>query len=150
MRFQVPQFIEMEDKIVGPLSFKEFIYLAAGAGLAYIIYRFTPSIFIALPLMAPVIGFALALAFYRPNSKPFIEMVQSAIIFFIGHKLYIWKKEEKPLPVREIDTSFQKGITNVQVPTLSRSKLADLNWNIGVNSNTPEEKSVNETLNIKI
>ena len=32
MRFQVPQFIEIESKIFGPLTFKQFIYLAGGGG----------------------------------------------------------------------------------------------------------------------
>jgi len=33
MRYTVPQFIEHEAKIIGPLTFKQFTYLAmAGAG----------------------------------------------------------------------------------------------------------------------
>ncbi len=33
MRFEVPQFIDVEDKIFGPFTFKQFLYLAGGAGL---------------------------------------------------------------------------------------------------------------------
>ena len=40
MRFQVPQFIEIEDKIFGPLTIKQFIYIAGGAGLCFILFRF--------------------------------------------------------------------------------------------------------------
>jgi hypothetical protein len=43
MRFQVPQFIEVEDKIFGPLTVKQFIYLAGGAGLVFILYHFLPT-----------------------------------------------------------------------------------------------------------
>ena len=32
MQFQVPQFIDVENKIIGPLSLRQFLYLA-GAGL---------------------------------------------------------------------------------------------------------------------
>ncbi|TSC61742.1 MAG: SsrA-binding protein, partial [Parcubacteria group bacterium Athens0416_74] len=32
MQFQVPQFIEVEDKIVGPLTFKQFVFIAGGLG----------------------------------------------------------------------------------------------------------------------
>ncbi len=87
----------MEDKIFGPLSFKEFIYLAGGAGLSYILYRYIPSTFIAILVIIPVISFAGLLAFYKVNNKPFIEIVESAIIFTLGKKLYIWKKEPKVL-----------------------------------------------------
>ena len=34
MMFSVPQFIDVEDKIIGPLTLKQFIYLAGGAGLS--------------------------------------------------------------------------------------------------------------------
>ena len=42
MQFQVPQFIEVEDKIFGPLTFKQFVYVAGGAGLAYLVWRVSP------------------------------------------------------------------------------------------------------------
>lgn len=139
----------MEDKIFGPLSFKEFIYLAGGAGLSYMIYRFTPSFLLALLLIAPVMSFAIALSFYRPNNKPFIDMVQSAIVFFFGQKLYIWKKEKKPMTTREVDVSDRTGI-NLEVPTLSGNKLTGLNWDIGVNSKKDEKvENIKDTLNIQ-
>src|SRR3990172_12458701 len=46
MQFQVPQFIEIEDKIFGPLTFKQFIYVAGGAGACYLLWR-------VLPLLLP-------------------------------------------------------------------------------------------------
>ena len=42
MQFQVPQFIEIEDKIFGPLTFKQFIYLAGGGGLCFLLYTILP------------------------------------------------------------------------------------------------------------
>ena len=39
MQFKVPQFIDVEDKLFGPVTFKEFVYLAGGAGLIYVIYK---------------------------------------------------------------------------------------------------------------
>jgi hypothetical protein len=122
MKFQVPQFIEIEDKIFGPLSFKEFAYIAGGCGLSFILYRYIPSFLIALIVIAPVLIFAGLLAFYRPNNKPFIEMVQSALTFAIGSKLYIWKKEKKPLQTKEVDFTFnERG--NAIKPDLSENKL---------------------------
>ena len=48
MQFQVPQFIEVEDKIFGPLTFRQAVYLVGGAGLSYVIYRFSPSLIISI------------------------------------------------------------------------------------------------------
>jgi hypothetical protein len=40
MRYQVPQFIDVEDKVIGPLTIKQFIYLAGGAGMCFVIFHF--------------------------------------------------------------------------------------------------------------
>jgi hypothetical protein len=138
MKFQVPQFIEMEDKIFGPLSFKEFIYLAGGAGLSYILYRYIPYTFLAILAVLPVMGFAIALAFYKVNNKPFIDVVQSALTYAMGRKLYIWKKENKPVSTKEVDVTFKQGST-VPVSTLGRSRLTDIGFNL----------DVKDTLNIR-
>lgn len=122
MKFQVPQFIDTEDKIFGPLSFKEFTYVAGGCGLAFILYRYIPSFLIALIFILPVLAFAAALAFYRPNNKPFIEMVQSALTYAVGNKLYIWKKDKKPLQTKEVDFSYKEGM-NAPIPDLTENKL---------------------------
>ena len=42
MRFQVPQFIEIESKIFGPLTLKQFIYLIGGGGIIFILYALLP------------------------------------------------------------------------------------------------------------
>ena len=65
MQFQVPQFIEVEDKIVGPLTFKQFIYLAGGGGVIAILYAFLPLFFVIL-LGIPVAAFALAVGEISP------------------------------------------------------------------------------------
>jgi len=52
MRFQVPQFIEVEDKIFGPLTLKQFIYLAGAGGVVFVLWRVFP-IFVAIIIAAP-------------------------------------------------------------------------------------------------
>lgn len=139
MRFQVPQFIEMEDNIFGPLTFKEFSYLAGGAGLCFLIYRFAPSLILGAPLIIAVGTFALALAFYRPNNKPFIEMVQAAIIYFFGKKLYLWHKE-KPLIISgkaQNSSDLDSESTNT-LPRIGRNSLTNLSFDI---STQPKKES---------
>lgn len=139
MRFQVPQFIEVEDKIFGPFTFKQFVYLVGGVGGAYLVWRMLPSII--GPIFAlPVLGLALALAFYKVNNRPFIDVVESAITYFIGNKLYIWKREDKKIVPKDAETKktgetdgnddITKGLF---VPKLSESKLKDLSWSLDVN-----------------
>jgi len=92
MQFQVPQFIEIEDKIIGPLTIKQFLFIAASAGLSFMLFfviKFWLWIIIAMILM--VIG--LAFAFIKINGQPLIKVTFSAIQFFIRPRLYLWQRE---------------------------------------------------------
>ena len=131
MRFQVPQFIEIEDKIFGPLTIKQFLYLLGGAGTSFIVYTFVKNIIVDFILIAPIIGFALALAFYKINNKPFINVVEAAFNFYFGNKLYIWKKVDRPVIAKKAVDALQ-GSGDFYVPKLSDSKLKDLTWSLDI------------------
>lgn len=131
MRYQVPQFIEIEDKIFGPLTFKQFVYIGGGVGMAFVFYKLLPFI-LALPFMIATAGFGFALAFYKVNNKPFIDVVKSAVKFFFGNKLYIWHKIEKK-PEAKATTPTKASNTDVFIPRLSDSKLKDLTWSLDIN-----------------
>ena len=132
MRYQVPQFIEIEDKIIGPLTIKQFVYLAGGAGMSFIIYTYLP-FYLALLLIVIVIPLALALAFYKVNNKPFIDFLESAFLFYTKQNLYIWKREEKKIAIKSEATSASGR--QVYVPRLSDSKLKELSWSLDINEN---------------
>jgi len=131
MQFQVPQFIEMEDKIVGRLTLKQFLYLAGGAGAAIALYIYIPYKIIAVLLIIPFTAFALALTFYRINNRPFIDTVQAFFYYSIGNKLYLWKKADKK-PVSQLTEQIQKAKSLVSVPKMSASKLKDLTWSLDI------------------
>src|SRR3990167_7822711 len=86
-RYQVPQFIEVEDKIFGPLTFKQFIYLAGGGGLSLAFFTLLP-FWLAVIFIIPVAVFAAALAFYEVNVRPFIVVLEHAFGYLLGNKLY--------------------------------------------------------------
>ena len=136
MQFKVPQFLEIEDKIFGPFTFKEFVYLAGGAGLCYMLYRLLGVFLGAIPILI-VAGFSAALTFYHPNGKPFINMVEAGIKYAMQDKLYIWKRhlnkvnterqeEFKATAELKKETMSQNGVK------LSGSKLRDLAWSLDV------------------
>ena len=135
MRFQVPQFIDVEDKILGQLTIKQFVYLAGGAGMAYIVFTIVHSIlptFISIFFVIPIVALALALAFYKVNKKPFVFFLENALRYFIGSKLYIWKKQEKKI----IPKQKTEEDSLLYVPKLSDSKLKDLTWSLDVKEST--------------
>lgn len=129
MRFHVPQFIEVEPKIFGPLTFKQFIYLIGGGALAFIGWTFLPR-FLAYFIAIPLVGFALALAFYKVNGQPFINVLNNAIDYVSGAKLYIWKRVKKEK--KEIQIPGAKEAMAINLPKLTESKLKDLAWSLEI------------------
>jgi len=125
MRFEVPQFIDVEDKIFGPLTFKQFLYLVGNAALAYVSYKFLPTPF-WIPVSLFFIAFGLALAFYKLDNRPFLEVAQSWLAYEFKNKLYIWKrsppvlKKQAPLAVA-IPKVPEKVFTSETVDTLAHN-----------------------------
>ena len=128
MQFQVPQFIEVEDKIFGPLTFKQFVYVAGGAGAAYLFWRILP-VYLSLPFIACVGGLAAALAFYQFNGRPFILALENAVYFFLRTKLYLWNNSARK-PVLRAAAVNSKASSEVYIPKLSDSRLHELAWSL--------------------
>ncbi len=92
MKFDVPQFIEVEDKIIGPLTLKQFLYIGAGAGSLFLLWFFLKlGLFIAVAI--PVGLLCGALAFYKVNGRPFISFLGSLIKYLRKPRLYLWRKK---------------------------------------------------------
>lgn len=132
MQYQVPQFIEIEDKIFGPLTFKQFLYVAGGGAIAFIVWSFLPS-FLALPIGGGLLVFFIMAAFYKVNGRPFLFFIENFLKYTFSSKLFLWKRGEK------IPETLKKGdirqTPQVQLPKLSQSKLRELSWGLDVHEN---------------
>jgi len=127
-QYQVPQFIEVEDKIFGPLTLKQFIYLAGGAGVCLIFFTLMP-LWLTFILGAPVMAFCAALAFYQINGRPFIVAIEHAVSYYFATKLYLWKQREAKPSKEEASAA---PVPQAPVPKLSESKLKDLAWSLNI------------------
>ncbi len=94
MRFEVPQFIEIEDKIFGPLTWRQFLYLGGGLGAAIVIFLLLPFVFF-LFLGLPIALLAGALSFYPVNNRPFSYFLEAVLNYITGQRLYLWRKKEE-------------------------------------------------------
>ena len=143
MKYQVPQFIEVEDKIFGPFTFKQFAYMAGGAGAAFLCYKLLPA-FVGIIVAIPFAALGAAFAFYKVNSRPFIDVVESGFEYFTKNRLYIWKKEDKkPKTQAEIDEkAVQSFMPGSAVPKISDSKLKELSWSLDINETANSSKQL--------
>jgi PrgI family protein len=140
MRFQVPQFIDVEDKIFGPFTLKQFIYFAGGGGLSFIVYALLNSLILSFIPIVIIMAISAAFALYKPNGKPFINMAESAFKYYSGNKLYIWKKKDK-VATPESPTKDAKNYASIMVPKISDSKLKDLTWSLDIQDSIYSKKS---------
>lgn len=93
MRFEVPQFIEIEDKIFGPLTWRQFLYLGGGVGMAVVIFL-TTNLFVFILIGLPLGAIGIALAFVRINNRPFSYLLEAMFNYMLGQRMYLWRKKD--------------------------------------------------------
>ncbi|MEK7635895.1 MAG: PrgI family protein [Patescibacteria group bacterium] len=100
MQFQVPQFIDIENKIVGPLSLRQFLYVAAAGGLSFLLFFLDIfKLWSWVMLSAVLVGLGAALAFGKYNGQPFPKIALRAFSFFVRPRLYLWRREIEEITI---------------------------------------------------
>jgi hypothetical protein len=133
MQFTVPQFIEHEPKIFGPLTFKQFIFIGSAAAIGFILYFTVGKTHLFLSLLASAILLlgALALAFVKVNERSLPTIFLNFINFSVAPKIYLWKRKE--MPPRMIKRTEKIMATKEETPTLKfaeKSRLKKLSTHI--------------------
>lgn len=110
MQFKVPQNIDMEDKIVGPLTLIQFLYLLGGGLLVYILYQAlgTKHMGIFLVLGLPIGIVSLAMAFLKIQDQPLMHFIKASIYYYTHPKTRIWQKQIQP-PSVLVDAPVKKA-----------------------------------------
>lgn len=127
-QFQVPQYINIEDRIIGPLTMKQFLFLAGGGAVVLIVW-FSLNSFLFVIIAVPAALFSMTMAFLKINGLPFPMILMSGINFYLRPRLYIWKRTPaKKMPFKP----GEPGSELLKTPELTESKLADLSWSLDI------------------
>lgn len=130
-QFQVPQFITVEDRIIGPLTLKQFLYLLGAASVGLVGW-FWLNIFIFIFLALPIAGLFAAMAFAKINGQPLPAVIANALNYYLQPRLYLWKSAPPPKPGQ---APAPPAVSHVEPPprtALTESKLADLAWSLDI------------------
>jgi hypothetical protein len=101
MQYKVPQNIDQEDKILGPLTFVQFIYVLVGGAvllLLFTIFDFTLFLLVAVPITILTLCFALV----KIQDQPFSRIFFAFLIYIFQPKRRTWKDilaERQPTPI---------------------------------------------------
>lgn len=91
MRFQVPQFIETETNVVGPFTLKQFLWIASGVAIMFLMFMILP--LLAFIVMSIPVGATFgALAFVKIDNVPLFNYVTYGIAYALNPRRYFFKK----------------------------------------------------------
>ena len=97
MQYQVPQFIDTEDKIAGPFTIRQFLYICATGGVLFALY-FVFQSFVFILFAIVVAGVGISLAFVKVNGQKLSKLAGLAFLFFWNPQLYLWQPDQPKLP----------------------------------------------------
>lgn len=130
MQFKVPQNIDMQDKIIGPLTLSQFFYLLFGGLIIYILFNklaLNGLGFIFIVLAVPIGFFSFAMAFFKVQDRPFPSFFMAFIKYFQLPRARVWQHYQTPVAkpsAPKIDKSktavTKKAFDSVQVNELSQ------------------------------
>ncbi len=139
MQFAVPQFTDIEDKLIGPLTLKQFLFLLATGGVDLFFYSLLKfSVFFFL-FALPVTLIGVAVGFAKFNGRPMFAYLGAFVSFFSKPQVRIFKREEVDIVVRTQKAKPAPAkIGRIEEPDQSRlKKLAYL-----LDQKTEEEKEL--------
>lgn len=126
MQYSVPQFIDIEDKVVGPLTAKQVLILILGGVVLLVAFRFFNLAFfiIVALIVAPV---SLVLAFYKPRGISAIQYIFNYVDYLTNPKIYVWRRETDRNTYLKRSLQKRQSANDAQpLKSVSRSRIRDL------------------------
>lgn len=92
-QFVVPQFIDVEGKIIGPITTRQFVLMLGGGLLIFLLYRFAPfNIFLVVSIF--VVFFVIVFGFVKVNGRPIMVFLSDVFKTLFGKPLVrAWYRE---------------------------------------------------------
>ncbi len=132
MRYKVPRYIEYEAKILGPITFKQFISLFPGGFTVLFLFFLIDNTFFFLFLTALIASVSLGITFGSVEGKPIYVMIYKYILFSIGSSQYIWEKKDiSPRVVKKEEEEEEEDKT-YPYAMKKRSRLQDTSRKIEI------------------
>ncbi len=123
-QFVVPQFIEVEAKIIGPISARQFIQIIIGLGFSYAWFRLFSSPLIFIPMIFLTTSIFGALAFGKVNGQTMHYFLLNLLQTLRRPRLKIWfrlpyQEEKEAAQVEEVTVRDKGPITESRLAAVS-------------------------------
>lgn len=123
MQFPVPQFTEVEDKIIASLSVRQFGLLFAAGVVVFLFFSATKNIIGTIIVFLLVGVPALVIAFIKVNGRPLYRTAGHLVSFFIHPREMLFHKDGNEEATLE---TLQTVSTNAMDPAVRQPTLAEV------------------------
>jgi len=99
MQYRVPQFIEHEAKILGPLNVKQSMTIGVVLVICFFLYFAIgeENFFLFILLAGLLTGIALAISFYKIEGQALPVVMKNWTNFSISPRLFLWRRKQSPV-----------------------------------------------------
>ncbi len=101
-QYQVPQFIDVEDKIFSFITLRQFLIMLIPLGV-FILFYFISKIWLAIIITLPVLVVSAVFAFVKPNGMRFSRFFKAFLDYNLKPRLYVWKQEANEVTIDELE-----------------------------------------------
>lgn len=117
MAIKIPQNIDKEDKLIGPLTLKQFLYILGGGSVTFIVYQYYLQGYLFfsefLIIGTVIILLALAFAFVKINGSTFASFISHVFAYIFSGKISAWGKDNQFfVPTMKIKKNSVSPIAN--------------------------------------
>ncbi len=124
LRFRVPKFITIEDRLAGLLTFKQLFALLGAFLLSFFVFKISPFLGFVVSIIS--FGLAFLFTFVYINGKPFFLILPSVLEFFLRGRRFVWQRIERiTYKTVEIPETEEVEITPPHIKTRERKISGD-------------------------
>ena len=126
-QFVVPQFIDVEDKVIGPITVRQFIVILIGGGLSFVAYKLSDFALFLFEFVV-ILGIAFTIAFIRINGRPIHYFLLNVLQTSKRPKRRVWQKKFTNAELKSYMKVDKPKLTPKIVPKnkVRASRLAEL------------------------
>lgn len=132
MEFTVPQFIEREPKVIGPLTFKQFVFLAIPGGISFCLYfiigkKNFPLFVVAAAIL--MLG-GVAFGFVKIRGYPISIFLKNIFTFSLAPKIFVWRRKTLPPKIKKVEKIEEKKVVEPLLKIAEKSHLQKLSTQV--------------------
>jgi hypothetical protein len=130
-QYNIPQFVDSEDKIFGPVTIRQFAVLAIGVVIGGFLWYFKPNMGVFFLSVAPVVAATFAFAFIKINGQNFDIFLTNIVIYIIKPTLFLWSRDVDPTrSVIKMTIQKKKASYRREKNEYSQSRVEEVAWTL--------------------